>query len=169
MCIPVIWAFAHKGMHFRLFSSCYHLWLFKSQNCVQLFIPRLPAAHQPPMSSTISQSLLKFMSIKPAMLPNHLILCRPVLLLPSVFPRIRVFSNELSICIRWPKFWSFSFSISPLNKYSGLISFRFDLFLTLAKFIATTGKISMSLTVCGIFFPSALTKKRKSQTFKHLA
>ena len=77
-------------------------------------------------SSIISQSLLKFMSIELVMLSNHLILFHPLLLLPSIFPIIRVFSNYLALCIRWPKYWSFSFSISPSNEYSGLISFRID-------------------------------------------
>ena len=75
---------------------------------------------------TVSQSLLKFMSIDSEMLSNHIILCRPLLLLPSVFPRIRVFSNESTLHIRWPKYWSFS--IIPSNEYSGLISFRIYLF-----------------------------------------
>ena len=75
---------------------------------------------------TTSQSLLKLMSTEPVMPSNHLILCRPLLLLPSIFPSIRIFSNELALCIRWPKYWSFSFSISPSNEYSGLISFRMD-------------------------------------------
>ena len=74
----------------------------------------------------ISQSLLKLMSVESVMPSNHLILCHSVLLLPSVFPSIRVFSNELALPIRWPKYWSFSFSISPFNEYSGLISFRID-------------------------------------------
>ena len=73
-----------------------------------------------------SQSLLKFLSIESVMPSNHLILCHPLLLLPSIFSRIRVFSNELVLCIRWPKYWSFSFTISPSNEYSGLISFRID-------------------------------------------
>ena len=72
------------------------------------------------------QSLLKLMSIDLVMPSNYLILCRPLFLLPSIFPSIRVFSNESALCIRWPKYWSFSFSISPSNKYSGLISFRMD-------------------------------------------
>ena len=72
------------------------------------------------------QSLLKLMSIKSVMPSNHLIRCHPLLILPSVFPSIRVFSNELALQIRWPKYWSFSFSISPSNEYSGLISFRMD-------------------------------------------
>ena len=76
---------------------------------------------------TNSQSLLKLMSIESVMPSNHLILCRPLLLLPSVFPSIRIFPNESALCIRWPKYWSFSFSISPSNEYLGLISFRMDL------------------------------------------
>ena len=71
---------------------------------------------------------LKFMSIESVMPSNHLILCHPLLFLPSIFPSIRVFSNELALCIRWPKYWSFSFSISPSNEYSGLIFFRIDWF-----------------------------------------
>ena len=78
------------------------------------------------MSIIDSQSLLKLMSIKSVMPSNHLILCHPLLLVPSIFPSIRVFSNESVLCIRWPKYWSFSFSISPSNEYSGLIPFRMD-------------------------------------------
>ena len=78
------------------------------------------------MSITNSQSLLKLMCIESVMPSNHLILCHPLLLLPSIFPSIRVFSNESVLRIRWPKYWSFSFSISPSNEYSGLISFRMD-------------------------------------------
>ena len=81
---------------------------------------------QVPLSSTISWSLLKFTSIELVMLPNHLILCCPPLLLPSIFPSIRVFSNESDFCIRWSKYWSFSFSISPSDEYSGLISSTTD-------------------------------------------
>ena len=77
---------------------------------------------------SISWSLLKLTSIESVMLSNHLILCNPLLLLPSIFPSIRVFSNELALHIRWPKYWGFSFSISPSNDYSGLISFRIDWF-----------------------------------------
>ena len=83
-------------------------------------------ACQVSLSITNSWSFLKLMSIKSVMPSNHLILCHPLLLLPSVFPRIRIFSNESVLCIRWPKYWSFSFSISPSNEYSGLISFRMD-------------------------------------------
>ena len=84
------------------------------------------AACQDSLSITNFQSLLKLMSIVSVMPPNHLILCHPLLLPPSIFPSIRVFSNELVLRIRWPKYWSFSFSISPSNEYSGLISFRID-------------------------------------------
>ena len=84
------------------------------------------AAHQVSLSITNSQSLLKLMSIELVMPSNHLIFCRPLLFPPSIFPSIRVFSNESFLCIRWPKYWSFSFSISPSNEYSGLISFRMD-------------------------------------------
>ena len=84
------------------------------------------AAHQSSQSITNSRSLLKLTSIESVMPSNHLILCRPLLLLPSIFPSIRVFSNESALHIRWPKYWSFSFNISLSNEYSGLISFRMD-------------------------------------------
>ena len=89
-------------------------------------------APQASLSITNSQSILKLMSIESVMPSNHLILCRPLLLLPSVFPSIRVFSNESLLHIRWPEYWSFSFSISPSNEYSRLISFRIDLLDLLA-------------------------------------
>ena len=84
------------------------------------------AAHQASLSIANLWSLLKLMSIESMMPSNHFILCCPLLLLPSIFPSIRVFSNESVLCIRWPKYWSFSFSISPSNEYSGLIYFRMD-------------------------------------------
>ena len=93
---------------------------------VRLFATPWTAACQAPLSITNSRSLLKFMSIKSVMPSNHLILCWPLFLLPSIFPSIRVFSNESVLHIRWPKDWSFSFSISPSNEYSRLISFRMD-------------------------------------------
>ena len=95
-------------------------------SCVQLFATPWTAACQASLSITNSRSLLKSMSIESVMPSNHLTLCRPLLLPPSIFPSIRVFSNESVLCIRWPKYWSFSFSISPSNVYSGLISFRKD-------------------------------------------
>ena len=99
---------------------------FSSLSHVQLFATPWTAARQASRSITKSQSLLKLMSIELVMPSNHLILCRPLLLPPSIFPSIRVFSSESALHIRWPKYWSFSFSISPSNEYSGLISFRMD-------------------------------------------
>ena len=110
-CRPAIWATAQ-------FSSV-------PQLCLTLSDP-WTTAHQATLSLTNSQSLLKLMSIELVMPSNHLFLCHPLLLLPSIFPSIRVFSNETVLRIRWPKYWSFNFSISPSNEYSGLISFRMD-------------------------------------------
>ena len=93
---------------------------------VRLFATPWTAASQASLSITNSRSLLKLMSIESAMPFDHLILCYPILLSPSIFPSIRVFSNESVLLIRWPKYWSFSFSISPSNEHSGLISFRMD-------------------------------------------
>ena len=98
----------------------------QSLSHVQLFATPWTTKCQASLSLTNSQSLLKLNSIESVMPSNHLIPCRPLLLLPSIFPSIRVFSNESALCIRWPKYWSFSFSISPSNEYSGLISFRMD-------------------------------------------
>ena len=98
----------------------------QSLSRVWLFVMPWTAAHQASLSFTNSQGLLKLMSIQSVMPSNHLILCRPLLLLPSIFPSIRVFFNESVLRIRWPKYWSFSFSISPSNEYSELISFRMD-------------------------------------------
>ena len=103
---------------------------FQSLSCVQLFATPWTAARQASLPFTISRSLLRLMSIGSVMPSNHLILCCPHLLLPSVFLRIRVFSSEPALCIRWPKYWSFS--ISPSSEYSGLISFRIDWFDLLA-------------------------------------
>ena len=99
---------------------------------VQLFVAPKTAAYQASLSITNSQSLLQLMCIHSVMPSNHLMLCRPLLLLPSIFPNIRVFPNESVFHIRWPKYWSFSFSISPSKKHSGLISFRIDWFDLLA-------------------------------------
>ena len=105
-----------------------HLWLFGTP---------WTAARQASLSITNSWSFLKLMSIELMMPSNHLILYRPLLLPPSVFPSIRVFSNESILCTRWPKYWSFSFSISPSNEYSRLISFRIDWF----DFLAVQGTL----------------------------
>ena len=106
--------------------------IVQSLSYVQLFATPYTAVRQAPLSFTISQSLLKLMSIELVMPSNHLILCCPLLHFPLTFPSIRVFSNELVPPIRWPEYWSFSFSISPSNEYSGLISFRMDWFDLLA-------------------------------------
>ena len=104
----------------------------QSLSHVQLFATPGTAACQASLSITNSWSLLKLMAIKSVVPSNHLILSHPLFLLPSNFPSIRVFSNELSLRMRWPDYWSFSFSISPSNEYSGLISFRMDWFDLLA-------------------------------------
>ena len=107
--------------HFKMFSSV------QSLSCVRLFVTAGTAARQASPSITNSQSSsLKPMSIESVMPSNHLILCCPLLLLPSMPPSVRVFSSESALHIRWPKYWSFSFSINPSNEYSGLISFRMD-------------------------------------------
>ena len=102
---------------------------------------------QAPLSSTFSQHLFKFMSIEPVMLSDHLILCCHFLLLPSVFPYIRAFLNESALCISWPKYCSFSFSISPSNEYTGCISFRIDWFDLLPYPYMITGK-AVTLNIC---------------------
>ena len=95
-------------------------------SCVQHFVTPRTAAHQVSLSITNSQSLLKLMFIELVMPSNHLILCCPLLLPPSNFPSIRIFSNESALCIKWPNNWSFSFNISPSNEHPGLITFRMD-------------------------------------------
>ena len=115
---------------------CYSWWTFpkylfssvQSFSCVLLFATPWTEARQASLSITNARGLFKLMSKESVMPSNHLILCRPLLLPPSIFPRISVFSNESVLRIRWPKYWSFSFSISPSNEYSGLISFRIDWF-----------------------------------------
>ena len=104
----------------------------QSLSCVWLFVTPGAAAYQASLSFTISWSLLKLMSIESMMQFNHLILCGPLLLLPSIYPSIRVFSNESVLCIRWPKYRSFNLNISPSSDYSGLISFKIDWFDLLA-------------------------------------
>ena len=99
-------------------------WSVQSLSCVQLYVTPWTAVHQTSLPITNSQNLLKLMSIKSMMPSNHLILCCPLFLLPSTFPRSRVFSSKSVLCIRWPKYWSFNFSISPFNDYSELISFK---------------------------------------------
>ena len=114
------------GHHFSFVQWLGHgiVVVFQLLNHVWLFVTPWTAARQASLSFTISQSSLKLMSIETMMPSNHLILCHSLLLLPSVFPRIRVFPKEVALHIRWPQYWSFSFSISPSNEYSGLIYFR---------------------------------------------
>ena len=118
------------------------------------------AAHQPSLSSIIFQTLLKFMSLESVMPSNHLILCCTLLLLLSTFPSIRIFSSESALLIRWPKYWSFSYSISPSNDYSGLIFFRIDWFDLLAvqgtlKSPAPLFKSISSLMLSHFLWPSS--------------
>ena len=114
--------------HYIMYITHHTFNLLQSLSHIQLFETPWTAAHQAPLSSTISWSLIKLMPIKSVMPYNHLILCQLLLLLPSIFPSTKVFSNESILCIRWPKYWSFSFSISPFNEYSRLNSFSMDRF-----------------------------------------
>ena len=113
----------------------------ESLSSVPLFATPWTVARQASLSITNSQSLLKLMSIESVMPSSHLNFCHPLLLSPSIFPSIRVFSNESALCIRWPKYWSFSFNISPSNEHSGLISFRMDWF----DFLAVQGTLKSLL------------------------
>ena len=130
---------------------------------------RLFAAHQASLSITNSESLLKFLSIHSVMPSDHLILCLLLFLLPSIFPTIRVFTNESVLPIRWPNCWSFSFSISPFNEYSGLISFRIDWFDLLA---VQHHSLKASILWCSAFFmvqlshPYRTTRKTLALTLR---
>ena len=143
-------------------------------SCVQLFVTSWTAAHQASLSLTISQSLLTLMTIESVIPPSYLILCRPLLLLPSIFPSIMVCSNGLPLRIRWPKHWSFSFSIRPSSEYSGLISFRTDWFDLLPvqrtlKSLIQHQILKASILWCSAFFMIQLshlymtTGKKKTQ------
>ena len=130
----------------------------QSLSCIQLFVTPWTAARQASLSITNSWSPPKPMSIESVMPCNHLILCCPLILLPSVFPSIRVFSNESALCIRWPKYWSFSFNIiHPTNEHPGLISFRMDLLDLLAvqgtlKSLLQHHSSKASVLQCSAFF-----------------
>ena len=126
----------------------------QSLSCLWPFVTPWTAAHQASLSIANSWSLLKLMSSESVMPSNHLILCHPILLLPSIFPSIRVFSNESALLIRWPKYWSFDFSISPSNEYSGLISSRMDWFDLLAvhKNLLQHHSSEASILWCSAFF-----------------
>ena len=149
----------------------------QSLSCVRLFAAPWTAAHQASLSITNSRSLLKLMSIKSVMPSNHLILCRSLLLPPSIFPSIRVFSNESVLHIWWPKYWDFNFNISPSNEYSGLISFRVDWFDLLAvqrtlKSFLQYHSSKASVLRCSAFFMVQFshlymtTRKTKKQDLK---
>ena len=114
------------GSHYGLYICCLYICCCQSLSHAQLFVSPWTTARQASLSFTISWSLLKLISIESVMPSNRLILCHPLLLLPSIFPSIEVFSSESALCIRQPKHWSFSFSISLSNEYSGLVSFRID-------------------------------------------
>ena len=127
-------------------------------SCVPLFVTPQTVAHQASLSLTISQSLLKLMSIESVMPSNHLILCHPLLLLPSVFSSIKVFSNESALRIRRPKYWSFSFNISPSNEHPGLISFKRSHWVDLLAVQGTLKSLlqhhssKASILLCSTFF-----------------
>ena len=134
----------------------------QSRNRVQLFVTPWTAAHHASLSFTISQTLLKLMSTESVMPSNRLTFCHPLLLLPSIFPSIRVPSNESALHIGWPKYWSFSFSISPSNEYSGLISFRMDWLALLAvqgtlKSLLQHHSSKASVLQCSSFFTVQLS------------
>ena len=143
-------------------NTCLSLSFFNSNSCSFACAPMLRVtpwivARQASLSFTISWSWFKLVSIESVMPSNHLILCHPLLLLPSIFPNIRVFSNELALCIRWPNYWNFSFSIGPSNEYSGLISFRIDWFDLLAvqgtlKCLLQHHNLKVSVLWCSAFF-----------------
>ena len=116
----------YKAVHCHPAYSTYMQSSVQSLSHVWIFVTPQTAAHQASLSITNSRSLLKLVSIESVMPSNHLFLCCPLVFMPSIFPRIRVFSNESTLLIRWPKYWSFSFSTSPSSEYSGLISFRMD-------------------------------------------
>ena len=144
-CVRFWWLLSHVIFLTTLWGRCCYCSIMSDS-----LWPPWTAACQAFLSFTISQSLLKLMSIESVMPSNQLILCHPLLLLPSIFPSIRVFSSESALCIRWPKYWSFSFSIRPSNEYSGLISFRIDWFDLLA--VQGTLKSSFLILTIGYQF-----------------
>ena len=145
----------HMKYFFHGFNEIFQL--VQPLSLVRLFATPCTAARQASLSITNSRSPSKPMSIESMMQSNHLILCRPLLLLPSIFPSIRVFSNDSALCIRWPKYWSFSLNISPSNEHPGLISFRIDWL----DFLVVQGTIKSllqhhsskaSIVLCSVFF-----------------
>ena len=157
--------FFHRPLFYRMFWELSEIWFLRLLlissvqllSHVQLFVTPWTAARQASLSTTNSWSLLQLLSIESVIPSNHLTLCRPLLLLPSVFPSIRVFSSESALHIRWPKYWSFSFSISLSNEYSGLISFRIDWWDLLAvqgtlKSLLQHHSSKASILHCSTFF-----------------
>ena len=148
----------------------------QSRSHIQLFATPRTATGHTPLSFTISQSWLKFMSIESVVLSNHLIFYHPLLLLPSIFPSIKVFFNESVLHIRWAKYWSFSFSIGPSNEYSGVISFRVDWFDFLAiqrtlKSLLQHQSWKASILWCSAFFLVQLTSIHdywKNHSFEYM-
>ena len=156
----------HSYIHIKVQKShiCFYCILSSVQSLSRAWLFATPwtEACQACLSITNSQSLPKLMSVELVMPSNNLILCHPLLLLPSIFPSIRVFSNESALCIRWPKYWSFSFNISPFNEHPGLISFRID-WLELHEVQETLKSLlqhhnsKASILLCSAFFIVPLT------------
>ena len=142
-------------------SSSWFTVVVQSLGHIRLFATPWTAEHQASLSFTISHSLLKLISVESVMSLNHLALCPPLLFLPSIFSSIRVFSNDLALCIRCPEYWSFSFSISPSNEYSGLISFRIDWFPWNPRYSQESSPTphfeSLSSLVISLLYGSTLT------------
>ena len=155
------------GMNWEIRINIYMLSSVQSLSHVRLFVTPWTAVCRASLSLTNSRSLLKFMSIKLVMPSKHLILCLPRLLLPSIFPSIRVFSNESVLHIRWPKYWSFSFSISPSNEYSGLISFRIC-WLALLAVQGTLRVFSNTTVQKHLFFSVQLSLQSNSHIYTWL-
>ena len=139
--------------------------VFQSLSPVRLFVTPWIAVHQTPLSFPISQSLFRLMSIEPVIPSNHLILCHPLLLPPSIFRSIRGFSSESALGIRWPKYWSFSFKISPSNEYSGLIVFRIDWFDLLAGQGILKSLLQLHNSKASILWGSALLIVQLSHSY----
>ena len=162
--------------HLMIWKSWWGIWAeqsisvqfssVQSLSRVQLFATPWTTAHQASLSITNSWSPLKYMSIESVMPSNYLILCRPLLLLPSIPPSIRVFSNESALRIRWPKYWSFSFSISPSKEHPGLISFRMD-WLDLLAVQGTLKSLQHHSSKASIFWCSAFFTVQLSHPYNH--
>ena len=158
-------------MYVCVYVCVYQFSLVQLLSSVQLFVTPRTTAYQASLSITNSRSLLKLTSSESLMPSNPLILCHPLLLLSSVFPSIRVFSNELALHIRWPKYWRFSFSISPTNEYSGLISFRMEWLYLLAvqgtlKSLLQHHSAKASILWCSAFFTVQLSRPHTTGKIK---